>query len=239
MKSLKLSAIKFDADTQMRDGLNGDTVADYRDAMKAGDEFPPLVVFFDGSEYWLGDGYHRWHAASEAGLSSFKCDIRQGSRRDAILWACGANGSHGLRRNNVDKHRAVKTLLLDAEWVTWSDHVIAEKCGVSHPFVGKLREQLVTVTSCSGSRKGKDGKSRKANRKLKPPTSNELATDELEYDVERGESVDSEEFDTSVSASVEQPSTQGSVINRFRPFWDGLTSQERVTLFVWINGQLN
>jgi hypothetical protein len=40
-------------------------------------------------------------------------------------------------------------LLNDAEWSQWSDRSIAEKCGVSHPFVSNLRETLVTVTVVS------------------------------------------------------------------------------------------
>src|SRR3990167_6909255 len=159
----------------MRDGLNGDTVGEYRDPLKGGAKFPPLVVFFDGSDYWIGDGYHRWHAAGEAGFDSLSCDVRQGSRRDAVLYACSANSSHGLRRTNADKHKAVKTLLLDAEWVTWSDVVISDKCGVSHPFVGKLRTQLATVASSTGKRTGKDGKRRKAKRKPKKANPEEPA----------------------------------------------------------------
>lgn len=169
MKTVALKKIRFDGDTQMRAGLNGDTVAEYRDAMKAGDTFPPIVVFFDGSDYWIGDGYHRWHAAGEAGLDALPCDIRQGSRRDAILFACSANSVHGLRRTNEDKRKAVATLLKDAEWVTWSDQEISRSCGVSQPFVGKLREQLITVINTGKKRIGKDGRKYNAKKPtLKP-----------------------------------------------------------------------
>jgi hypothetical protein len=34
---------------------------------------------------------------------------------------------------------AVLTLLNDEEWGKWSDNQIAQKCGVSHPFVGSIR----------------------------------------------------------------------------------------------------
>lgn len=229
MKRLKLAKLRFDGDTQMRAALNGDTVAEYRDAMKSGVEFPPIVAFFDGSDYWIGDGYHRWHAAGDAGLDDFPCDVRQGSRRDAILWACGANGSHGLRRTNEDKHRAVKTLLMDSEWVTWSDHVIAEKCGVSQPFVGKLREQLITVISSAMKRKGKDGKIRKQKTptivKVQPVTVE--GSDQAEYEPEQA---DEQQVETKASPGV---------IERFKPFWNALSSQEQATLFVWINDQLS
>nr|WP_244557034.1 hypothetical protein [Fulvimarina manganoxydans] len=67
-------------------------------------------------------------------------DIRQGTRRDAILHSVGANATHGMRRTNADKRRAVTRLLEDAEWAAWSDREIARRCGVSQPFVGSMRE---------------------------------------------------------------------------------------------------
>lgn len=41
-----------------------------------------------------------------------------------------------------------------------SDRVIAEMCGVTQPFVGKMRAELITVISSDG-RTGADGKTRK------------------------------------------------------------------------------
>ena len=75
--------------------------------------------------------------------------MRQGTQRDAILWSVGANASHGMRRTNQDKRRAVMRLLEDAEWKCWSDREIAERCAVTHPFVAELRRgsSLVTDTS--------------------------------------------------------------------------------------------
>jgi len=32
-------------------------------------------------------------------------------------------------------------------WSRWSDREIARRCGVSHPFVGKIRSSLETITS--------------------------------------------------------------------------------------------
>jgi ParB-like chromosome segregation protein Spo0J len=42
------------------------------------------VVFGEaGADYWLADGYHRWHAASIAGLQTTVCDVRAGGKREA------------------------------------------------------------------------------------------------------------------------------------------------------------
>jgi len=48
-------------------------------------------------------------------------NIINGTQRDAILHSVGANATHGLRRSNQDKRKAVVTLLEDNEWCQWSD----------------------------------------------------------------------------------------------------------------------
>lgn len=65
-----------------------------------GVEFPSLTVFFDGSHYWLADGFHRFFAAKKHGLGAMSAEVYQGTRRDAVLYAAGANARHGLRRTN-------------------------------------------------------------------------------------------------------------------------------------------
>jgi hypothetical protein len=72
-------------------------------------------VFYDGAEYWLADGFHRVHAAQKLRRLTIAADVRQGTRRDAVLLSARANAEHGLRRTNEDKRRAVLTLLADPE----------------------------------------------------------------------------------------------------------------------------
>lgn len=83
--TMQLSDIRIDGGTQPRERLCEDTVADYSEAMKAGDQFPPIVVFCDGSDNWLADGFHRFHAACKAGIAELPADVRTGTRQDA-LW---------------------------------------------------------------------------------------------------------------------------------------------------------
>lgn len=52
-------------------------------AKAAGVVFPP-IVFFDGADYWLADGFHRLIAAEELGLTEFDADVREGTRRDPL-----------------------------------------------------------------------------------------------------------------------------------------------------------
>jgi hypothetical protein len=122
-------------------GVNKGTAAEYAAAMQAGAVFPPVVVFADSKGvHWLADGFHRCAAAELAGLAEVAADVRQGSRKDALLYAASANGSHGLRRTNADKRRAV--LLVVSAYPKWSDRKIGEACGVDNKTVAAARKSL-------------------------------------------------------------------------------------------------
>ena len=142
MQMLSIDAIKLDQRCQPRATMDPELIQDYAAAMTEGAEFPPLTVYRDGSTYWLADGFHRIAAAQEAGQAHVVCNVERGTIRDAILHAVGANSTHGKRRTNLDKRRAVETLLTDAEWEKWNDSQIARQCAVSSNFVGVMRRSL-------------------------------------------------------------------------------------------------
>ncbi len=155
---LEIKKIRMDGGTQPRAQINESTVYEYAEEVRNGATFPDVVVFFDGSDYWLADGFHRVRAYSSAGKKEIGADIRQGTRRDAVLYAVGANASHGVRRTNEDKRRAVMTLLNDEEWGKWSDREIARKCMVSNNFVSTLRTPIChPMTDTSPTRKVERG----------------------------------------------------------------------------------
>jgi hypothetical protein len=115
--------------------------------MLAGATFPPIVVYSDGVDNWLADGFHRVYGAQRANVKELAADVRRGDQRAAILYAVGANTANGLRRTNADKRKAVLTLLADKEWAKWSDRKIAEACGVSPTTVGTIRSSLSKLDS--------------------------------------------------------------------------------------------
>jgi len=139
LTSLRLTKIRVDGGTQMRAELSRDVIVDLAEVL---DDLPPAVVFYDGQDYWLADGFHRYGAHSHAARKHMIVEVQPGTRRDAILYAAGANRKHGLRRTNADKRRAVETLLRDEEWGQWSDREIARRCAVSHPLVAEIRAEL-------------------------------------------------------------------------------------------------
>jgi len=146
-KTIKIESIRIDGGTQARASLDQNTVAEYAEAMEHGAKFPPVVVFFDGADHWLADGFHRYFGSKKIGALDIEAEVREGTKRDAILFSLGANAHHGLRRTNADKRKAVETLLNDAEWAKWSDRQIAKACGVGHPLVASVRSSLESDSS--------------------------------------------------------------------------------------------
>jgi hypothetical protein len=167
VRRIKLSDIISDIDLQSRASIDSATVEDYAQVPDA--DFPPIIVFEDPaspSAYWPGDGWHRVLAAHKRGQYDIAADIRTGTRRDALLFSCGANATHGLHRTAADKRRAVQRLLDDTEWSKWSNVAIATAASVSAPFVLSLRKSLEDSGKIkpTETRTGTDGKQRPAKR---------------------------------------------------------------------------
>lgn len=160
MKQIPIADIHTESGTQTRVMINEETVSEYAEAMEGGAEFPPVVVFHDGTDYYMADGFHRIMAASRNGFVDIAADVHKGTKQDALIYALGANVANGLRRNNQDKRRCVEIAL--KEFPDWSDRKIADICGVNNSFVGIMRKELCTVDSSQQPTKriGIDGKAR-------------------------------------------------------------------------------
>jgi uncharacterized ParB-like nuclease family protein len=75
-EALDISKIRVDGGTQIRvNKIDSATVSDYVDAMNKGEIFPPVAVFFDGTNYWLVDGFHRRAAALRRGEPTMKAEV--------------------------------------------------------------------------------------------------------------------------------------------------------------------
>jgi hypothetical protein len=152
---LSPTRIHCDGGTQARVMLDAKTISEYAEQIAAGAKFPEPVVYYDGKDYWLGDGFHRVYAHIQAGTKKIPCEVRGGGKREAVLYAVGANAIHGLKRTNADKHRAVEMLLIDKDWGRNSDRWIAERCAVTHPFVRRIRSQLKQLEPVTSSKVAK------------------------------------------------------------------------------------
>ncbi len=161
IQDISISSIRSASESQMRvAGIDPGTVAEYADSMNSGAVFPAITLFFDGGDYWLGDGFHRFEASRRIGKETILAEIKEGGQRDAILFAVGSNDTHGLRRSQADKRRSIETMLRDPEWSKGSDREIGKACAVDHKTVGKLRREMTGEIPTGGKpvpdRHGKD-----------------------------------------------------------------------------------
>jgi hypothetical protein len=138
--TVSAAQLDIDPDIQIRVyGLDQDRVEQYRRAMHAGDEFPPVVAFWDGDVLRLADGFHRV-AALPTTRVTIRAEIRTGGYEAAAEYAATCNAYHGLSLSRADKREAVRRLLhLHPEE---SSRSIARSVGVSHPFVEKIRRRI-------------------------------------------------------------------------------------------------
>ena len=138
-KSLSVDVINISGGTQSRLKIDQDYVEEIYEKMKDEVEYDAVTIFFDGKEYWLADGFHRYHATRKLGKASIKCKITNGLLRDAILYSKSANNNHGLPPTLQDKLNNAKELCDDFEWSGFSNRQIGRICDVSHVTVAKLR----------------------------------------------------------------------------------------------------
>lgn len=158
--SLPLDRIRTDGGTQPRLGIDYDVAYGYGDLMAEGVKFPPVTVFYDGENYWLADGFHRYHAAFAQEMTEIAADVIQGTIEDAQWFSFGANKAHGLMRSNDDKQRAVKAALQHPKCVGLSNVQIARHVGVDEKTVRSWREKLNLTSEVpkSNLRTGSDGR---------------------------------------------------------------------------------
>ncbi len=144
---LPIKKIRKDGGTQPRSNLDQVTIERYAESIKSGYKLPACDIHYDGTNYWLSDGFHRDAAYQICSITEIPVIIHQGSLRDAILFSKGANAEHGLPRSENDKRRAVVSMLADEEWSKWSNREIAKACKVSEYYVRSVKADLSTIES--------------------------------------------------------------------------------------------
>lgn len=133
--------LRATAECQPRLENRDEVIADYAERMLAGDAFPPVRARFDGSDYYLSNGFHRRAAAVKANVETIPVRVRPGDLLSAIEDSCAANADHGIRREPGDKKRAVLAILaVDRQrGIERGNRAVADHCGVTPQFVGKVR----------------------------------------------------------------------------------------------------
>ncbi len=146
-----LDRIKLDVELQSRVSLNKEKILEYAEARKAKVELPPPDLFRDGTKigtkddwFYIGDGWHRVLAEqSLPGATHIIARVQEGTREDALVFACGANSGHGIQRTSEDKRKAISILLMIPEWRVRGDRHIMRQCKLTnHHLVAEVRAEL-------------------------------------------------------------------------------------------------
>lgn len=158
--NVRIDALRLDGGTQPRHGINTAYVAELAESIVEGVTLPPVDVIYDGTNYWLYDGFHRVAAHQAAGILIVDANIHQGTQADAQWRSYAANQTHGLRRTNEDKERAIKAALRHPNGITLANREIARHLGVDHKTVGSWREKMEATGEIpqSTTRTGADGR---------------------------------------------------------------------------------
>lgn len=183
IQKVALDKIRLDGGTQYRDEINQDVVKEYADLMREGVKLPPLRAMFDGSVYWLYDGFHRYFATQASGEMRAEVEYIAGTQQAAQIKALSANSDHGQPRNNATKRNVVRAAL--ELFPKESNYEIAKRCRVSDTFVAGLRNPEVKAKQVENMEKHVQKKAKEVPVKLvveqsvEEPSEEELAANEL------------------------------------------------------------
>jgi DNA-binding CsgD family transcriptional regulator len=171
---VQLNQVAFDAGTQIRAAIDQQVVSDYADAMTSGATFPPIVLFHDGNQHYLADGFHRFMAAQRNQFRDIDADVRPGTKEDALWFALGANKTNGKRLTEGDKKNAV--LIALQTWKDYSAGRIADQIGCSQDYVSHIRTQVMKTFDLPDRVIGKDGKTYNATAGNRHPNYDAVVT---------------------------------------------------------------
>ena len=204
---LEIKKIRTDGGTQSRKSIDPKWVRDYAENMKEGAIFPKPVVFNDGKHYWLADGFHRVAAHKSNGALEVEVDEREGSVRDAKLFAIRANNQHGRNMTAEEKRDNIIMMIKDEEWGQWSDERIAKEGGVSRITVFRIRKKLESEQEIPKKQAkkyvDKHGNESEMDLSKKMPTTKKVEEEEEEEEVDPQVMAEMEMADTINSLSEE------------------------------------
>jgi hypothetical protein len=155
VRELPVDEIVLDPALNLRDQLDPETIERYAESSE---DLPPVTVFDVDGQWLLADGFHRHAAFVSQNRPKIPAQVLAGSYNEALIFAAGANLTHGLPLRRQERRRAVEIRLrLDPER---SDRQLARELGVSRDLVARVRNDLVGAGQIGPGegRVGADGK---------------------------------------------------------------------------------
>ncbi len=143
--AIAVALIRRDRRTQHRSGVNAETVRQYAALMRDGLSFPPIRVWWDGTDFWLSDGFQRLAACDLAGIGEINCEVRNGSFNDALWDSFAANATHGTRRTPSETQHVIQLALSHENSALLSNVEIARHLHIAESTVRRWRNSLTAL----------------------------------------------------------------------------------------------
>jgi hypothetical protein len=234
---VNLDLVKLDdKESNVRVELDDTAVSEYQEIWerarqnKEGNPFAnssePIALFWDGEAYWVGDGRHRLKGARQAEIEFINLPVAEGTKEDAILFACSKNDKHGVRLTRADKHRIVrKALSIKPDWAA---STLAKWCNVSEAFVRKIKDSQTGSTNLEERAKAKARKIA-APEPPKPKKQAPVPTEEQKVTKAYGEAVAKKMEDAGTVAKniVRWISTLAKCLDDYQEVFDDQLSKKR------------
>ncbi len=141
IKSVAIKDIVTDCKTQQR-SVDDDVVKRYAALIKDGFKFPPIEIIYDGKNYFMWDGFHRYFSHLKLNKKYIEANIEKGIQRDAIYLSFSANKENAFPRQPGTAKGIVEKILRDREWSKMSQRKIARHVGCTQAFVWKICEEI-------------------------------------------------------------------------------------------------
>lgn len=141
---LPIAGLTLDHEIQQRAQMDDALVTEYSETIAEWIASAPIVTF--GAEHYVADGFHRVEAASRAGLESIPAIQHEGTRRDALLYAVGANAAHGKKRTREDLENAYQTAVREGLCDATDTESLAALLKVSSRWASELTREARELT---------------------------------------------------------------------------------------------
>jgi len=142
VRLLLITAIRTDGQTQHRIAPDPAVVAEYAELMREGVVFPPISVWWDGSHFWLSDGFQRTAAAVSIGMTEIRAEVWAGMLEEAQWHSYAANAIHGARLSLAERQRIVSLAMKHPNCSTMSDVQLAEYLHLPRTTLRRWRKEL-------------------------------------------------------------------------------------------------
>ena len=139
MKKIKIADITMDVGIQPRFKLDLDLVKEYAEKMRDGEQFPPPVVFCDGSHNYLSAGFNRVMALKSNGHVEIECEVINGTFDDAQDYAWKSNNGHGAPLTAEEKREIIRKALKTKRYSESSNNELAKEFKISSMTVSRVR----------------------------------------------------------------------------------------------------